>query len=188
TTKARGEGTGLGLSTTCAIVTSLGGFIEVDTVPGRGTAFHIYLPRAAGAGESSSAGAQPLGSPEVIGGETILVVEDEDAVRDFASKALCRHGYQVLQAANAEAAMSLLEHERAKVHLLLTDVVLPGVDGCELALRVVRTNPQTPVIFTTGYVDRKLDLDAFPSSACLLQKPFTARALLKKTRELLDSA
>jgi DNA-binding response OmpR family regulator len=124
----------------------------------------------------------------LIGSETILLVEDEDGVRGFASKALRRHGYQVLEAASADAAMSLLEQRPVPIDLLVTDVVLPGIDGRELARRVVHDRPRTPVLFTTGYVDRDLNLEAFQSSISLLDKPFTARALLTKIRELLDRA
>jgi CheY-like chemotaxis protein len=188
TTKARGEGTGLGLATVNAIVTRLGGYISVDTAQGQGTVFRIYLPRATRTPEPATSTVQPIGSPELIGSETILLVEDEDGVRGFASKALRRHGYQVLEASSADAAMSLLEQRPAPIHLLVTDVVLPGIDGRELARRVMHDRPRTPVLFTTGYVDRDLNLEAFQSSISLLDKPFTARALLTKIRELLDRA
>ena len=120
-----------------------------------------------------------------LGVETILLVEDEAAVRQFATIALERHGYRVLEAHSAEAALSLLERVSCPIHLLLTDIVLPGIDGRELADHVERFRPDMSILFTTGYSE---PLRRNPQTAMieLLEKPFTARALLEKTRATLD--
>jgi len=186
TTKEPGRGTGLGLAAAYSIVTRLGGYIAVDSKVGRGTTFRIYLPTTQTAEQPAAAARDTIGSAPV-GSETILWVEDEDGVRKFATLALSRHGYTVFEAQNGEAALTLLERLSTPIHLLLTDVVLPGIDGHELAARVELGRPHTPVLFTTGYADGGgSGLVVLDAGAPLLKKPFTARELLVKTRELLD--
>jgi len=187
TTKPVGVGTGLGLTTVYGIVTRLDGYISVESVPDRGTTFRIYLPKADGAAAAPPLPVRESQTLVLVGSETILVVEDEDGVRDFTTNALRRHGYQVLEARSSESAVALLEQYGGPVHLLVTDVVLPRMDGCALAARVRRSRPQTSVLFTTGYSDRRPDPEQ-SSTACTawLEKPFTGRALLTEVRALLD--
>ncbi len=185
TTKEPGKGTGLGLAAVHGIVTQLGGFIQVLSTPGSGTTFNILLPSTSHSAVASSLAAPARMGPPPGGIETILLVEDEAAVRQFATIALERHGYRVLEAHSAEAALTLLERLSCPIHLLLTDIVLPGIDGRELADQVGRIRPDVSILFTTGYSDplrRSLQTVKVP----LLEKPFTARALLEKTRETLD--
>ena len=187
TTKGPGKGTGLGLAAVQGIVTQLGGFIQVRSELGAGSTFDIYLPSTDHMASVRAPAAAGVSSPTPVGVETILLVEDEAAVRQFATIALERHGYRVLEAHSAEAALTLLERLNCPIHLLLTDVVLPGIDGCELAARVERGRPDMRILFTTGYTDA-LHGNAHTADrdVQLLEKPFTARALLEKTRELLD--
>jgi diguanylate cyclase (GGDEF)-like protein len=183
TTKGPGKGTGLGLAAIDSIVKEMDGRISVDSELGRGTTFRIRLPSTA----DRTAGAHHTDPrPEIpVGGETILWVEDEPAVRQFAAVALTRHGYHVFEADSAESAVRLMESGRERIDLLLTDVILPGMDGWELAHRWQVRNPRARTLFTTGYVvgdgngstARRVDL---------LEKPFTAQALLTKIREVLD--
>jgi two-component system cell cycle sensor histidine kinase/response regulator CckA len=121
-----------------------------------------------------------------VGNETILLVEDESGVRAFVRTALKRFGYQVIEAETAEAALTLLETYSAPVHLLLTDLVLPRMDGAQLAMHVTRERPDTRVLFMSGYARGAISITAgLDPNIELLQKPFTAQALLAKTRELL---
>jgi diguanylate cyclase (GGDEF)-like protein len=186
TTKEPGAGTGLGLTIVHEVVTRLEGYVSVESAPGRGTTFRVYLPKAAGTAKPPP---RPLDceAGAGVGRETILLVEDEGTVRDFAARALGRHGYHVIEAGSGEQALALLERDDAPIHLLLTDVVLPGMDGRELALRAGQARPGTAVLFTTGYLDRIPTVVEIPS-VCVefLEKPFTGRALLTKVRELLD--
>jgi two-component system cell cycle sensor histidine kinase/response regulator CckA len=189
TTKEPGKGTGIGLAAVQGIVSQLGGFIQVWTELGVGSAFHIYLPSTDHTASGCALAAVPsICNPRAVGAETILLVEDDAAVRQFATIALERHGYRVLEAHSAEAALSLLEGLSCPIHLLVTDVVLPGIDGCELAARVERGWPDVRVLFTTGYSDalRRNAVTADRRALQILEKPFTARALLEKTRDLLD--
>jgi PAS domain S-box-containing protein len=183
TTKESGRGTGLGLAAVYGTVKQLGGYIDVESHPGRGTTFSVYLPKATHAAEPPRA--RPPVSAQV-GHETILLVEDESGVRSFVTTALRRFGYRVLEADSAEAALTLLEGYTAPVHLLLTDLVLPHMNGAQLATRVSRERPHMRVLFMSGYSG------GLPSFAGpldpnfnLLEKPFTAQTLLTKTRQLL---
>jgi diguanylate cyclase (GGDEF)-like protein len=189
TTKEPGKGTGLGLAAVQGIVAQLGGFVLVQSELGVGSTFQIFLPSTNHVASVRAAEPAPsVANPAPIGLETILLVEDEAAVRQFATIALERHGYRVLEAHSAEAALTLLERLNSPVHLILTDVVLPGLDGFELAARVECSLPGVPVLFTTGYCDGfNQALFSDNRETALLHKPFTARALLEKTREILDS-
>jgi CheY-like chemotaxis protein len=184
TTKERGQGTGLGLAAVYGIVKQLLGYIEVESHPARGSTFTIYLPKTENAAEGRivpTTGMSPLGT------ETILVVEDESGVRAFTKLVLQRFGYQVIEAESAEAALSLLDGVDTTFNLLLTDVVLPGMDGRDLAARVTRSRPYVPVLFMSGYTSRLSTGEGFLGAGVeLLEKPFTAHALLTKTRQLLD--
>jgi two-component system cell cycle sensor histidine kinase/response regulator CckA len=183
TTKERGRGTGLGLAAVYGIVKQLDGYVGVETAPGHGTTFHIYLP------ETDRAIQPPIvqraaGSP--VGTETILVVEDEDGVRAFIRLVLQRFGYRVLEAPDAEAALTLLDEVKGPIHLLLTDVILPKMHGKELALRATRDHSDIQVLFMSGYPDGMDRADGgLEPGVQLLEKPFTAQALLVRIRQLL---
>jgi PAS domain S-box-containing protein len=183
TTKERGRGTGLGLAAVYGIVKQLDGYVGVETAPGHGTTFQIYLP------ETDRAIQAPIvqraaGSP--VGTETILVVEDEDGVRAFIRLVLQRFGYRVLEAPDAEAALTLLDEEKGPIHLLLTDVILPKMHGKELALRATRDHSEIQVLFMSGYPDGMDSAGGgLEPGVQLLEKPFTAQALLVRIRQLL---
>jgi two-component system cell cycle sensor histidine kinase/response regulator CckA len=186
TTRERGRGTGLGLATVYGIVQQSRGFIWVDSEPGRGAVFRIYFPAATEAAAAAESPASPAAQPGA-GTETILVVEDEDAVRAVACASLRRQGYTVLEAPNARAALEVLAEFSDRIELLLTDVVMPGLSGPALADRLATLRPDTRVLFMSGYTD-----DAIVRHGILepglnfLQKPFTPDILAQKVRQVLD--
>jgi PAS domain S-box-containing protein len=184
TTKDPGKGTGLGLSTVYGIVKQSGGGVWVYSEPGRGTTFTIYLPRISGPLPAVAAAPRPTAS---TGTETILVVEDEAALRMLATRMLRSAGYTVLEAANAEAALLLVQRQKQPVHVLLTDVVMPGLSGRELATQLAGIRPELKVLYTSGYTDdaifRHGVLDA---GAQFIGKPYTKSGLLARLRSLLD--
>ncbi len=188
TTKERGRGTGLGLAAVYGTVKQLGGYIGVDSQEGRGTTFTSYFPKVARATPEPKV-ASAKSTP--VGAETVLLVEDENGVRAFTKTALQRFGYRVVEAESAESALALLEGLDTPIHLLLTDVVLPGIDGRELARRVSERRPDTRVLFMSGYATALRNEEGFQVPGVeLLEKPFTAQVLLTRTRQLLgaDSA
>jgi PAS domain S-box-containing protein len=184
TTKERGQGTGLGLAAVYGTVKQLGGYIGVESELDRGSTFTIYLPKTDRAAIELAAGESAESPP--IGTETILLVEDESGVRAFARTVLQRFGYRVLEADSGEAALLLLETFNGTIDMLLTDVVLPGIDGRELAIRVTRDRPSLPVLFMSGYAAELRTGHGFLAPGMpLLEKPFTAQVLLSRTRQLL---
>jgi PAS domain S-box-containing protein len=185
TTKEQGKGTGLGLATVYGIVKQSGGFIWLYSEPGHGTTFKIYLPRVEGAADAL---APPVGTAEVPRGtETVLIVEDEEAVRALAKTALTRKGYRVLEAANGGEALLRCESEQAPIHLLVTDVVMPGLGGADLAQRLAPLRPDMKVLFISGYADRAAARHGtIQPGAAYLEKPFSLEALARKVREVLD--
>jgi PAS domain S-box-containing protein len=183
TTKDVGRGTGLGLAAVYGIVKQLGGYIGVESEPELGTTFQVYLPKTGQAAEVRTAPDVTAGSP--VGSETILLVEDEGGVRAFIKIVLQRFGYRVIAVESAEAALTLLEG-LPPIHVLLTDLVLPGMDGCELAVRVTRDRPDVRVLYMSGYTGRLRTALGFDEPGVqLLEKPFTAEALLTRTHQLL---
>lgn len=186
TTKDVGAGTGLGLATCYGIITQNGGHIEVDSTLGQGTTFHIYLPRVDDAITTARADEDSNLMP--VGSETILLVEDERAVRAFASEILIEQGYHVLEASNGEDALQVVARESdTNIDLLLTDVVMPRMGGKELADRLVADHPSVKVIFASGYPDSAIsNHGVLQEGTVFLQKPITPIALTRKVREVLD--
>jgi PAS domain S-box-containing protein len=182
TTKGSGKGTGLGLSMVQGIVEQSGGYLHVDSEPGRGTTFGIYLPRVADAPDDAARQAVPV--PALNGDETVLVVEDQAEVRKFAVEALRSYGYNVIQAENEAEALQLCERER--IDLLLTDVVMPNMSGRELAERAVQQQPGVRVLFMSGYTDDAIENHGvLRKGAGFIQKPFSPGQLAGKVRETL---
>ena len=184
TTKRPGEGTGLGLATVYGIVKQSDGFIWCQSEPGRGTTFEIFLPERVGPPEPvERGGSAPLARG---GGETVLVVEDEEAVRRMAARTLSARGYRVLEATDAAQALAQ-EPEWGPIHLLVTDVVMPGLGGRELASALTARRPGLRVLYISGYTDDEITrrglLDA---GAPFLEKPFEAEGLARRVREVLD--
>ena len=185
-----GAGTGLGLSTVYGIVSQTGGFVEVDSALGQGTTFSIYLPHhLPGEGESAAEETVAEASRDLTGAGTVLLVEDEDAVRAFGARALRNKGYNVLEAPSGEAALELLAGEAGTIDLLITDVVMPKLDGPALVREVRETRPDLPVIFISGYAEdsfrKRLGED---SRIHFLPKPFSLKELAGKVKEVMGDA
>jgi PAS domain S-box-containing protein len=184
TTKDEGKGTGLGLATVYAIVKQSGGFLRVRSELGEGATFEVYLPRVAGALSASKS--VPDG-PVARGSETVLLVEDSAPVRAIARLVLERQGYTVVEAPEATVAIAHAERLRRPLHLLLTDLVMPGMNGRDLADRVLEIRPDLRVLFMSGYTsDSALRAGVVEGGMPYLQKPFTAEGLARKVREVLD--
>ncbi len=189
TTKEIGRGTGLGLATVYGVVKQSGGHIWVYSEPGHGSTFKIYLPTVAESPEPVVA-AEPLGVRAATGGtETILLVEDEQIVRNLARRVLIQQGYTVLDAPAGAEALALSDAHSGEIHLLLTDVVMPGIGGRELARRFAARRPDTRLLYLSGYSDDAiLRHGLLDPGTFFLQKPFTPQALTNKVREVLDAA
>jgi two-component system cell cycle sensor histidine kinase/response regulator CckA len=187
TTKELGRGTGLGLATVYGIVRQSGGRIQVASRPGEGSTFTVYLPRAdALAGAAAAAVAEP---PVPGGSETVLVVEDEAAVRHLVCRALRAKGYRILEAPHAEAALGLADAALEPIQLLVSDLVMPGMGGLVLAERLGSSRPAMQVLFITGYAPEAVDRHGeLAAAGALLEKPFTADQLARKVREVLAAA
>ncbi len=191
TTKPVGHGTGLGLSTVYGVVKQTGGFITVDSELGRGTAFHVYLPRYAAAAGAAEVAEEPekTGPRDVTGQDTILLVEDEDAVRSFAARALRLRGYTVLEAPGGEQGLEIVRSRSGPIDLLITDVVMPNVDGPTLVRAARRLRPEMRIIYMSGYAE-----DAFrrneenAENMHFLPKPFGLKQLVAKVKEVLQDA
>ena len=182
------KGTGLGLSTVYGIVKQSGGYIWVYSEPGKGTSFKIYLPRIAERAEPAQVVASNESAFTEPGTETILLAEDEANLRYLARQFLEKQGYRVIEAADGAVAMQIAVAHEGVIHLLLTDVIMPGMNGRELAQRISEIRPQTKVLYMSGYTENVIGHNGtLDAGVRLLQKPFTLRDLKNKVREVLDS-
>ncbi len=182
TTKEQGKGTGLGLSTVYGIIKQSGGDIWVWSEPGRGATFKIYLPVAEEV-STETASKQPACNEH--GTETVLVVEDEPGVRDLIVRVLKSAGYRVLAASEGEEALLTCRRYREPIHLLLADIIMPGMNGRELAGRLVKLHPELRVLLISGYTDKRI-VRIPQGQVHFIQKPFTPQALTRKVREVLS--
>ena len=184
TTKEKGKGTGLGLSTVYGIIKQSGGYVFAQSELGLGTTFRIYLPRVEGAAEPMESTKTTSGVLE--GTETVLLVEDEESVRQLVAETLSTRGYKVLEAENGDDALKLAAATSDTIHLMITDVVMPGISGRELARELIKTRPQTKVLFLSGYSeDAVVHQGVLEPDTAFLQKPFTLQHLARKVREIL---
>jgi CheY-like chemotaxis protein len=188
TTKEAGKGTGLGLSTVYGIVKQSGGYVWVDSEPGAGSTFTVYLPRVTEAvGAAAEDAAPPVAHPH--GSETLLLVEDDQALRGLATRILTQHGYTVLPASDGVDALAVLSQHQAAVDLVVTDVVTPRLSGSALVDRLRAARPDVPVLYMSGYPDDEIVRRGVraPHTA-FIQKPFTPNALLAAIRDVLNRA
>jgi CheY-like chemotaxis protein len=186
TTKGRDKGTGLGLATVYGVVKQSNGYIAVESEKGKGALFKVYLPRIELPVAAKSEGMQAL--PTVRGSETILLVEDAEPLRLLAQLFLKENGYQVLTAADGAEAEQIAAENPGPIHLLLTDVVMPGINGRVLAERLAPKRPAMKVLYMSGYTDSFMaGHGVLDEGIHLLHKPFTEDALMRKIRERLDA-
>ncbi|HEY3974443.1 MAG TPA: PAS domain S-box protein [Candidatus Sulfotelmatobacter sp.] len=181
TTKEKGKGTGLGLSTVYGIVKQSGGYVLVQSEEGRGTTFQIYLPRVEGVAEKQS----PPVTQNILGGtETVLLVEDEESVRQLVRETLTLKGYTVIEAESAEAGIAAASRHQGSIDLVITDVVMPGMGGRELIKQLAESRPESKVLYVSGYTEDAIE-GSIERGAAFLQKPFTLQNLSRKVREVL---
>jgi two-component system, cell cycle sensor histidine kinase and response regulator CckA len=186
TTKEKGKGTGLGLSTVYGIVKQSGGYIWVSSEPGKGATFKIYLPTVDEV--VSAPQPQEASAAESGGAETILLVEDENAVRALLRRILRSKGYRVLEAEGGDEALGICNSHRERIDLILTDIVMPRMSGRDLAGRAAELHPEAKLLYMTGYAGNKIgSAELLDMGAQFIQKPFSADALGQKVRSVLDS-
>jgi CheY-like chemotaxis protein len=185
TTKDVGKGTGMGLAVVYGIVQQSGGYIDVKSQPNEGSSFDIYLPRCQDETPAEERAQASPSSP--MGHETVVLVEDEDAVRRLAREILTQHGYTVLEAKDGPDALRLCQRHAGPIDLLVTDVVMPRMSGLRLADRLREQRPQIKTLFISGYLDDVLsEYGASAGDITLLQKPFAVATLTHKVRDVLD--
>jgi CheY-like chemotaxis protein len=186
TTKGPGKGTGLGLATVYGIVKQSGGGITVESTPGQGCTFTIFLPGTSD--ELDIPELPPTEQQRTKGTETILVVEDEEVVRQLICTVLQEAGYDVLHAESPEAALELTRERSEPIHLLVTDIVMPGMHGPALARALSAHQPSLKILYVSGYSDSDISAQGVVDPGLVvLQKPFTQQSLSRKVREILDS-
>jgi two-component system, cell cycle sensor histidine kinase and response regulator CckA len=186
TTKPVGKGTGLGLATVYGLVRQSCGAIAVESRPGAGTTFRIYLPRL---GDSEDDGADAdLTSALTRGESTILVVEDDPAVRAFTTTVLRDAGHMLLEAANGDEALEIAERHRGPIHLLLTDMVMPGLSGMDLVAELRLVRPECRALLVSGYSETLIGENAIDESTRYLQKPFSPEQLSRTVNAVLTAA
>jgi CheY-like chemotaxis protein len=185
TTKDPGKGTGLGLSMVYGTLKQIGGFIFVDSDIDRGTTFQLFFPPSKAPPEPQRPAPAPKAG-ERHGQETVLIVEDETAVRNLVASALRNEGYELLLAASAEDALAMIDRHDRPIDLLLTDAIMPGRSGVELASALTARTPALPVIIMSGYTDEALSLEDTDAVVECLQKPFTPAELRRRIRDALD--
>ena len=186
TTKETGKGTGLGLATVYGVVKQSGGYIWVYSEPGQGTSFKVYLPRVTEAPQPAPAA--PTRAAALMGSETVLLVEDDEMVRNLARRMLEARGYTVLSASRGEDALGVVERHDGPIDLLVTDVVMPGMSGRSVAQRLLGLRPGLKVLYLSGYTDDAIVRHGMlEPGIAFLQKPFSADALARKVREVLDA-
>ena len=183
TTKDLGRGTGLGLSTVYGIVKQSGGFIYAEGRPDEGSTFRVFLPQV----DEEPSAAQVGPAKPCRGAETILLVEDDPAVRSLTHRILTTQGYEVLESASGSEALSVAKANKGRIDLLITDIVMPGMDGRELADQLAEIDPETRVLYMSGYSDEKIwARRRMNPTDQLLHKPFTLASLVEKVREVLE--
>jgi PAS domain S-box-containing protein len=182
TTKAQGDGTGLGLPMAFGIIRQVGGDVRLTSVLGEGTTCNVYLPVT---NQEATVADRAEASAPNHGSEMVLVVEDEDALREVARRILTRNGYEVMTSSNGPEAIAMVEAFEGTIHLLLTDVIMPIMPGSEVALKVKELRPDLPVLFMSGYAQPFLG-STLSTGQALLEKPFSEQQLLARIRELLD--
>jgi len=187
TTKEQGKGTGLGLSTIYGIVKFSKGHIEVESKPQQGSTFNIYFPQAETGAKSATP--YPPTSAKASGSETILLVEDEEMVQDLVYRTLKMDGYTILKASEGKEAIELCKQHQSVIHLLLTDVIMPGgISGPQLAEELLKLHPDMKILYMSGYTDDAIVYHGVTNSdTAFLQKPFTPNTLSRKVREVLDA-
>jgi CheY-like chemotaxis protein len=183
TTKPHGAGTGIGLASVYGVVKQSGGFIFAESEPGAGSTFHVYLPAA---GEEAATTATAASAPEPAAAGTVLIVEDYRRVRELARKVLTRRGYRVLDAASGEEALDVCRVYADPIDVVLTDVVMPGMRGTELAARVREMRPGIAILFMSGYPGDAAAAHGLTQEEAFIEKPFTPTSLADKVREVLE--
>jgi len=185
-TKRSGEGTGLGLAAVYGIVKQSGGYVTVESAVGRGATFVMYFPVSGSANQPAPPVEVPAAAPEE-GGETVLTIEDDESLRIVLRRVLQGHGYKVLEAVDGQEAVEKFLHLASTLDLLLTDVVLPGRNGVELARMFREKKPDLPVMFMTGYADPELFKGmVINESTALIRKPYLPSVLVRQLRDLLQ--
>jgi len=189
TTRETEKRTGMGLSTVYGIVKQSGGYIWVSSEPDHGATFQLFLPRAEDEADLPAVPFQPPASRDLLGTETVLVVEDQDSIRELACEVLQGKGYKVLGARNAGEALLICEQHTGLIHLMVTDIVMPRMGGRELAERLQPWHPEMKVLYMSGYTETDLHQKGLPQAgASFLEKPFSPHSLASKVREVLDEA